>query len=92
VPMLFAAARSSSILLFAVNVSYAFLRVLMYTPGCGSFRRCIAAQSRSHSRKLTLAAGDVKCSLIGGNTIGSSDRKLLPVCAFRDRGCQAPTI
>jgi hypothetical protein len=29
VPMLFAAARSSSILLLAVNDSYAFLRVLM---------------------------------------------------------------
>ncbi len=42
--------------------------------------------------KLTLAVGDVKCGLIGGNAIGSSDRKLLPVCAFRDRGCQAPTI
>jgi len=92
VPMLFVAARSSSILLLAVNDPYAFLRVLMYTPGCGSFRPCIEAQTRSHTRKLLLAAGDVKCSLIGGNTIGSSDRKLLPVCSFRDRGCQAPTI
>ncbi len=51
-----------------------------------------SAHTRSHARKLTLAASDVKCGLIGGNAIGSCDRKLLPVCAFRDRGCQAPTI